>query len=413
MKAEIISIGTELLLGRILDTNAKFLSQELSKLGIDVFFRQTAGDNPKRLKNALEVASKRANFIITIGGLGPTIDDITLGAVSDFFGLKLIKNNYTLSRIRKYFKTSGAPMPPNNISQSFIPIGSALFKNDFGTAPGIYKKIGKISILLLPGPPSELIPMFNSYISSYLVKCFSLKSRIYSKSIKLIGISESLVNEKVTDLLSLNGPATVGIYAHPREVHLVITVKGDSSKKAYLHIKKIKDIIYQRLGDFIFGEDGESLESVVGKLLIRHNLTISFAESATGGLISHRITNIPGASKYYLGTAVVYSNSAKIKLLGVKKEILSKFGAVSKDAADAMSRRVRILFNSDIGISVTGIAGPGGGSAKKPVGIHFISFFDGKKLITKKIIATGDRALIKLKISQEALSMLWRYLKSL
>lgn len=413
MKAEIISIGTELLLGKITDTNSQFLSNALSKLGIDVFYRQTVGDNPRRLIECLNIAARRADLIITIGGLGPTVDDITIKSTADFLKLDLIQSKYVINQLEKYFKLRGISLPPDNIKQAVIPKGSIIFKNTFGTAPGILTKKRNYTVLMLPGPPNELIPMFEKYIFRYLKKIFSPKLKIASKTLKLAGIPESVVNNKVRDLLLLSGPVTLGIYATSGEVHLVITVKADSEKALKAFTEPLRKTIHDRLGNFIFGEDSELIEEVVGKLLKKHKLKISIAESATGGLISSRITDIPGSSDYFMSGFIVYSNESKIKILGVKKNTLARFGSISGETASEMAKNARLIGNSDIGISITGIAGPRGACPGKPLGTHYIGLFNGKNMFVKKSIFTGTRQMIKMRASEEVLTILWRYLKSL
>ncbi len=410
-KAEIISIGTELLLGNIVDTNAQYISKTLSRLGVNLYFRQTVGDSPSRLIESLKLASTRSDLIITIGGLGPTIDDITIKTVANFTHAKLVKNDYVIKKLESYFLARGLKVPPDNFKQALIPEKGTIIKNEFGTAPGIMINYNSKLIIMLPGPPNELIPMFDKYIFKLIKKRYALNNPIISKTIKLTSIGESIVNGKVKDLLKLSGEATVGIYACNNEVHLVITAKCQSPGLSNKAIKEISKKIYARLNTYIFGEDGETLESGVGKLLNRKKLTLSIAESATGGLVANRITDISGSSAYFIFGGVFYSNRSKADTLKVSERVINKFGAVSKETADLMAKNIRTLCKTSLGLSITGIAGPTGGSKNKPIGTHYIAINDGRKSLVKKVLLTGDRKTIKYNCSQQALSVLWRYLK--
>jgi len=410
MKAEIISTGTEILLGQIINTNSAYLSEKLAELGIDIYFQSTVGDNPKRLAFLLKQALKRSDIVITTGGLGPTVDDITLRTIANTFKRKLIFDKRILFHIKEHFRKRGVEMPPINIRQAYIPEGAVILENRQGTAPGFILEENRKFLIALPGPPSELKPMFEKEVIPFLKSKFGLKEVILTRTIKITGISESAVAEKIEDLLKLKPPLTLGINAHPHEVHLKITAKEKNKKMALVKITKLEKEIKKRLGNCIFGKDKENLEEVLGKLLVKNKKTIAVAESCTGGLIANRITDIPGSSRYFILGIVAYSNQEKIKLLRVPSEILEKYGAVSKEVAEIMAKNIRKIAETDIGIGVTGIAGPKGGSPKKPVGLVYIAISARDKTEVKEYHFLGNRLEIKLKTSQEALDLIRKYL---
>mgnify|MGYP001600961117 CR=1 FL=1 len=372
MRIELISVGTELLLGHIVNTNAAYLSERLAEAGIDVFRVTTVGDNPDRLTAAIRESLDRADAVMLTGGLGPTIDDITSATVARFAGR------------------------------------STVLKNHVGTAPGlIFDYKGKV-IICLPGPPRELEPMFEKNILPYLYKrCtpHAVRCTIKSRSIKLTGLPESVVNNKVKDLLAMKPPTTVGIYAKLGEVDLKIMAKARSERAAAAEMAKIEREIRRRFGDYIFGCDDETLEGVVGKALLAKKRTIAVAESCTGGLVSDRITNVSGSSDYFIGGIIAYSNDIKVNILGVAELTLKRFGAVSAQAALQMADGVRRLTSTDIGLGITGIAGPTGGTKSKPVGLVFVALTTDRKRVVRDFRFRGDREEIKFQSSQAALDM--------
>jgi nicotinamide-nucleotide amidase len=410
IKAEIISIGTELLLGDIINTNASYLSRELAGLGIELYFQSSVGDNPERLAFLLRQAIERSDIVITTGGLGPTVDDITLETIARVFPRRLILDNQILHQIKHHFQARHLKMPPINKRQALIPEGAIVLENRVGTAPGIILEQDKKILIALPGPPLELKPIFEESVIPFLKKKYTLKEIIFSRTLKLTGLAESEIAPRVADLLRLKPPTTVGIYAHPAQVDLKITAKETGRTLALRKISGIEKIIRRRLGKYIFGKDGETLEEVLGKLLLQKKKTLAIAESCSGGLISNRITNVSGSSRYFLSSVIAYSNKAKINFLKVPSEVLRKFGAVSKETAKAMARNIRDIACSDIGIGVTGIAGPTGGSTKKPVGLVYIALSTKDKIEVKEFRFSGDRVAIKFKTSQAALEMVRRHL---
>lgn len=421
MQAEIIGIGTELLLGHLVNTNAAYLSRQLANLGVDVFFHTTVGDNRIRLLSTLKSALDRSDIVITTGGLGPTTDDITVETVSKLTKEKLIFNKIVSRRIEQHFARRKMKMPRNNLRQAYIPKGSRALKNDVGTAPGLIIKLGKKILVALPGPPRELIPMVKRDLVPYFKK-LSPKAKWLIKShlIKTTGLPESAVCPKVKDLLKIGPKTTVGIYAHLAEVHLKITTKQKNIKEANRAIAAVERKIRARLNNYIFGVDEETLEGKVGQLLSEKKLSVAVAESCTGGLIANRITESPGSSAYFRMGVVAYSNDAKTSLLGVPDELIQSHGAVSKQVAIAMAGSVKKIAGTHIGIGVTGIAGPTGGTNKKPVGTVLIastspirhcqepesSEGDEAICICKEYHFIGTRSEIKFQASQSALDMI-------
>lgn len=408
MRSEIIAVGTELLLGNIVNTNAQYLSQKLADLGIDVFYQVAVGDNLQRLTDTIKTGLIRSELVITSGGLGPTVDDLTKEGVAAALGLKLLPHEASIRKIENMFKTLGRPMTENNLKQGYIPEGAGIFENDNGTAPGVLiEKNGK-TIIMLPGPPKELHPMFEDKVLPYLRT--KVHSTIRSRMLRVIGIGESAVEDMLKEIFNTQTNPTIAPYAKEGEVHLRITAKTDMAEEADRLIDQMEDSVKAILGENIYGHDEESLEEVVLKLLVERNLTIALAESCTGGLISSRLTDVPGASASLMYGVTSYSNEAKIKILGVKEDTIKSFGAVSSQTAEEMAAGVRKLNGTDIGLSITGIAGPEGGSAEKPIGLCYIGIAIGDEVKSHKYIFPGNRKKIKWNSSSRALDLLRREL---
>lgn len=404
MVAEIICVGTELLLGQILNTNSQYLAQKLAELGIDLYFQTTVGDNIERLKMAIDIATKRSDILIFTGGLGPTSDDITKEAVADYFGLTLVLDEDVLRRIEKFFERRQVKMPEINKKQAYVPEGAKVLHNKNGTAPGlIIEKDGKIAILL-PGPPFEMQPMFEEGVLPYLEK-FS-KQKIYSRVLKFVGIGESSIEEALKDLILSQTDPTMALYAKPFEVELRITTKKESEECAKSLLQSMENRIRERLGEYIYGVDRQLLEEVVIGLLAEKKLKVSVAESCTGGLICNKLTNVPGASEVFDRGFIVYSNEAKMKLLGVPEQVLKEHGAVSSQTARYMAHGALSNSLADIALSVTGIAGPGGGSETKPVGLVYIGIATKDYSESFEFRFSGDRLRIKEMTSKAALNIL-------
>jgi nicotinamide-nucleotide amidase len=411
MICEILSVGTELLLGDILNTNSQYLNRRLADLGISVYFNTTVGDNPQRLKKALEIAFSRSDMVIATGGLGPTKDDLTKEVSAEFFGKKLILHEESLNRIKEFFEKRGLPLTEGNIKQAYIIEGSKVIPNDWGTAPGIiYENNGKI-LILLPGPPREMIPMFETYVVPYLLTLSS--ETIQSKVLRVCGLGESFMEERIKDLIENQTNPTIAPYAKEGEAILRITAKAKSKEEAEKLIEEVEKEIRKRLGDFIYGEGDITLEEVVVKLLIEKGITIAVAESCTGGMISARIVNVPGVSKVFKEGIIAYSNESKVKRLNISEETLKKYGAVSKECALEMARNVAMISGADIGLSSTGIAGPEGGTSDKPVGLVYLGLYMNGVENYKELKLSGDRNRIRLYTTINALDFLRRHILNL
>ncbi len=394
MKCELIAVGTELLLGEISNTDAQMISQGLSELGINVYHHTVVGDNPERLKEVLTIAKSRADIIITTGGLGPTADDLTKETIAAAFGKKLYMDKEQRERLHQRM---GARMTPNNEKQAMLPENCEVLVNDWGTAPGCAFYAEGCHVIMLPGPPSECTPMFKYRARPYLEKLCTDGQVIRSRFIKIFGLGESAMEDKLAFLMnSLENP-TAAPYAKEGECEVRVTAKADSEEEAYGLIDPVVGQIKEILGSVVYGVDVTSLEEVVVKGLIDKGLTISTAESCTGGLMGKRLTDIPGSSACYIGGAVTYSNEMKMKVLGVSPKTLENFGAVSAETAMEMARGIRKLTGADIGISTTGVAGPGGGSDEKPVGTVYIGLSaDGvDKVIKPELRPTSSRQRIR------------------
>ncbi len=410
MKAEIIAVGTEILLGQILNTNHQYLSQKLAELGIDVYYQSTVGDNPERLIEAIRQGLARSDIVITTGGLGPTVDDISLESIARATTRRLALDKIILAQIKSHFGKQCIKMPIENVRQAHIPEEAIALRNDVGTAPGLIIEEDRKILIALPGPPRELNPMFERDVIPYLKKIAKQKWTIKTRTIKIAGLSESQVNHRVKDILKSPPPVTVGIFAHPGLIELKITAKPQNVPLAHALILAVDKNITARLKDYIFGRDAQTLEETVGKFLRRTRGTLAIAESCTGGLISNRITNISGSSKYFKMAVVAYSNKTKIAQLNVSPGALKKYGAVSSQVATQMAKNIREIARTTFGLGVTGIAGPTGATKSKPIGLAYIALATPRKTFCREFHYTGDREVIKFKTSQAALDLLRHHL---
>lgn len=404
MKAEIISVGTELLLGDIVNTNAQFLSKELALLGIDVYHQQVVGDNEERLLKAFQLAFEGCDLVITTGGLGPTQDDLTKEIAAKIFNRNLKVDEESLKTIEDYFKKQGKELKGNNKKQAFFPEGSIIMPNSCGTAPGAILEEKEKVLIILPGPPREMESMFNEYVIPYLEK--KTKEVIRSKTLRVFGIGESFMAEKVGHLIENGKNPTVAPYAKDVDVTLRITAKGHNEEECLKLIKPVEDEIKDILKEEVYGEGEITLEHKVAEMLCNNDLTISTAESCTGGMVAEKLISYPGISKVFLEGAVTYSNEAKIKRLGVKEETLSKYGAVSEETAKEMAEGICKASGSKVSIVTTGIAGPGGGSESKPVGLVYIGVCLNGELEVKKFMFQGDRDKVRTRATMNGLNML-------
>lgn len=394
MKAEIFSVGTEILLGEILDTNAKYIASQLANIGVDVFYKTSIGDNEKRLLDAIDIAYKRADIIISTGGLGPTDDDLTKETFAKYFNKKLVRHKESLENLKSYYLNED--MPLSNLKQADIPEGAIVLLNENGTASGcIIEENDKIAVIL-PGPPKECIPMFDKQVKSVLEKYTN--KVLVSKNLNLCGIGESNASEIIRDLMLSSKNPTIAPYANNNEMRFRITASGKTREEAKEILKPTIDKLYDIFKGYIYGEDDDTLQDVIVGKLIKNNMTISTAESCTGGLLASTIINVPSASSVFLNGVICYSNESKIYELDVCKEDLEKYGAVSEQVAIQMAEGIRKKSNTTIGISTTGIAGPAGGTEEKPVGLVYIAIsMEGKETICRKLMLKGNRQKIREK----------------
>ncbi len=393
MVAELISVGTEILLGEILNTDAQFLAAELSGIGVDVYHQVVVGDNANRLKEALELAASRSDVIIASGGLGPTPDDITKEVIAEFMGEELVLHEESLERMENYFKKINRVMVKSNIKQAMMPKNCIVLPNNCGTAPGcIIEKNGK-AVIMLPGPPSELTAMFSESVKPYLEK--KTGEKLYTKTFHVFGIGESSVAEKFSEMMEKGTNPSLAPYAKTGEVHLRLAVKADNEEKAAEVLESAAEHLREEIGEYIYSEDGKNLNETVVELLIKNKKTISFAESCTGGLAAKMVTDVSGASEIFNESYVTYANASKERILGVKHETIEEYGVVSHDVAKQMAEGVRLLSGSDIGVGITGIAGPGGATDKKPVGLVYaaVSTKDGTEV--RELHLTGGRDRVR------------------
>jgi nicotinamide-nucleotide amidase len=409
MYAEIIAIGNELISGSVMDTNSSFLAERLISVGIEVRWMTSVGDNEPDIKESLKSALNRAEVILVTGGLGPTHDDITACVVAKTLKRKLIQNEQALNWIKKLFDSAGLSMPPNNEKQAMIPEGAELIHNPIGTACGfMIRENGRLSFFL-PGVPREMVRMTDESVLPILKREKGEGFRFKTETLKVFGLGESRIAELIKDIVERDEGIRIGFLPNFPENYIKITAKGKNDNEVCSKVSEVADEIAKRLGNYIFGKDGQTIEEVVGDLLRSNGDTIALAESCTGGLISRRLTDIPGSSDYLKRAVVAYDNQTKIDLLHVPKRMLDEFGAVSGEVAKKMAEGIREYGKTTLGLGVTGIAGPGGGTPEKPVGLIFISLSDSKETIVKSYNFPGDRAQVRLLTSQSALDLIRRY----
>lgn len=405
---ELISVGTEILLGDILNTDAQYLSIELAKLGISVIHQSTVGDNRERLLAQLDEAAKRSDIIILSGGLGPTPDDLTKEVCCEFFGKEMFLHEPTVEKIKKYFSSKGIEMAQNNLKQAMLPKDCVIFPNDNGTAPGMAIEKDGVHILVLPGPPRELKPMFQNCAVPYLMQ-FSDRI-IVSHNIRTFGIGESSMAERVNDLFDAQNP-TVAPYAKDGEALLRVTAMAKTKEDAESLCKPVIEEIKKRLDAYVYGVDYNCIEEAVVEKLKEHHLKVATAESCTGGLIAKRITDVPGASEVFECGIISYANGIKHKVLGVSEDDLNKYGAVSEPVAKQMAQGALKVSGADIAVSVTGIAGPDSDSTGKPVGLVYIGLADKENVWVREIrTSRRDRSYNRYVSASNALDMIRLYI---
>ncbi|MEG6585471.1 competence/damage-inducible protein A [Dendrosporobacter sp. 1207_IL3150] len=413
MIVEIVTTGTELLLGQIVNTNAPYLAQQMNKLGFNVLYQTTVGDNRERMTHVLEHALSRADIVITSGGLGPTQGDITKEVTALILNRSLYLHEPSKNKIKCFFAERHANMSESNLRQAMVPEGSIILSNERGTAPGIILENNNKIIINLPGPPNELSFMFEHSVVPYLNNKYGMQGSIISKVLRTYGIGESALEDKIKDLIINQTNPTIALLARMGEVVIRITAKGKNELEAQKLIDSVLQKIVSRVGEYIFDTDDNSMEVVAGRELIKNNLSLALAESCTGGLITSRLTDVPGSSSYICGSIVCYSNDVKVQELNIPHEVILKYGAVSNETATAMANSIRRKFKTDIGIGVTGIAGPGGGTAQKPVGLVYIAIDGPIGLRCHSYHFIGQRTDIKFRASQAALDILRCYIHDL
>lgn len=406
MKAEIISVGTELLLGEIVDTNASYLSQKLADLGVDVHYRHTVGDNLARLTEVLVTALSRADIIMLTGGLGPTEDDLTREGIAAATQRPLRRVPASEKRLREFFAARNRPLADSNLKQADAPEGAEHIENVCGTAPGIFLRHDGRLIFAAPGPPTELREMTERSILPILRAEFGEIGQLYSRSLLLMDIGESQVADVLSDLIDEQSDPTIAMYASPALVRVRMATKAPDEKTARKRFEPVEKRMRELLGTHVFGVDDDTMASVVGKLLRERGQTLAVAESCTGGLIASKLTDVPGASDYFVAGLVTYANEAKISLLNVPAAVIAEHGAVSEECARAMAEGARDATGADYAIATTGIAGPSGGTDEKPVGLVYMAVADASDTIVQRQLWPGTREQFKQRVSQMALGML-------
>ena len=408
---EIISVGTELLLGHVTNTDARDISEMLSKIGINVKYHTVVGDNPERLRQCVETAKSRADIIITTGGLGPTCDDLTKQILAEAFGLRLVENKAEREGLYDYIRY-GKKFTDNNFTQAMLPEGCTVFHNNCGTAPGCgFEKDGKI-VVMIPGPPKECNAMFRESALPYLRKLS--EELIVSHSVRIFGLGESSVDDIFAEEMNRMTNPTMAPYAKECDCLLQITAKAKSEDEAEKMIAPVMEHVMQRLGDVVYGVDVECIEESVIKLLREKNMTFSAAESCTGGDVARRFTDMPGASAFFKGGVVTYTNEAKAKLLGIDPALIEEKGAVSYEVAKAMAENVRTMLGTDIGVGVTGLAGPDGDGVHE-VGTVFVSLAVEGETFVKELHmgAMRTRSFIRRMAGNHIYDMMRRWLSGI
>lgn len=394
MTVELICVGTELLLGNIVNTNVAYLAEKCAAFGFASYFQTVVGDNAERLTQVLTTAKNRADIVILSGGLGPTEDDITKEVAAGVWGRRLRNDEHSMERIAEYFAARDILPTENNWKQAMVPEGAIVLDNDNGTAPGMIIEDENCRVILLPGPPGELVPMFEGKVIPYLEKL--TPGVIYSQTVKICGVSESAVETTVKDLIDKQTNPTIATYAKTGEVHIRVTASAEDTKKAAKLIKPVVKELKTRFGNDIYTTDENvTLEKSVVDLLMANNLTVSCAESCTGGMLSARLINVPGVSEVYKSGFVTYSNKSKRTLLGVKKSTLEKHGAVSSHTAKEMVKGLVNATKADVAVAITGIAGPDGGTEEKPIGLVYIACSVKDDVIVQEYRFKGNRTKIR------------------
>ncbi len=394
MIAELISVGNELLMGKVVNTNAAFLAEQCTALGLSCQYQTTVGDNADRLKDLVKLAMGRADIVILAGGMGLTKDDITKEACADLLGRKLATDAATEERIKEYYKKIGKKPSDNAWKQAKVPKDAIVLQNSIGTAPGVILEEDKTTMILLPGRPEELIPMFRDGVMPYLAS--RQIAAMESQTVKIVGVTEGEVAQAIDDLMDEEQNPMIAAYAKTGEIHLVVTARAEDEKKAKKLLKPVIKELKMRFNEHIYSTEPDvTLEQSLVELLITNNLTVSTVESCTGGLLAGRIINVPGVSEVFKMGHITYSNKAKRKIIGVKRSTLDKYGAVSEPVAREMAKGGIAMAKTDVSVAVTGVAGPTGGTEDKPVGLVYIGCCVKGKTTVREYRFSGDRDKVR------------------
>lgn len=412
MRAEIISIGSELTSGVNLDTNAQWLSARLAEVGIEVAFHTTVADDMDANVGVFDIATKRADLVIVTGGLGPTLDDLTREALAKVAGVDLVFDQASFDRLEAIFQYLKRPMPERNRVQAYFPAGSTVVPNENGTAPGIWLEVGRSLVVCMPGVPREMKPMFTNWVLPRLLQRFGAGKVIVHRTLRCFGAGESHVEQMLGELTKRGRHPEVGITVSEATISLRVTAKASSTDEARTLIDPDITKIREILGPLVFGEEDEQLQNVVGRLLLNLHVTLSTAESCTGGMLGEWLTQLPGISSVYMGGVVSYANEAKKDLLGVSQEILDQHGAVSEECAAAMALGCQKRFHTDLAVSITGIAGPDGGTPEKPVGLVYVGLAHADGVKVRSFQWGADRESNRIRATKMALNMVRRYLEA-
>jgi nicotinamide-nucleotide amidase len=407
--AEIITIGTELLLGQLVDTNTTYIAKALADAGIDVHHETSVGDNAARIGAAVREALARADVVICAGGLGPTVDDLTREGVAQATSRQLQLHEPSVVHIRNLFERLGRPMAENNIRQAMMPTGAIVLENPQGTAPGFIIEEDGRAVVTVPGVPREMKAMIADQVIPWIVKRYGVNAVIITRVLNTIGMGESDLDQRIADLFHAGVNPSIAVLAHYGQVDVKLTAKAQMREQAVAMLDQLEPQIRQRLPDIIYAVDGGPIEQVVGDLLRARQWTVATAESCTGGLIASMLTSVPGASDYYIGGVVSYANEAKLDFLDVAPELIEQHGAVSEEVATAMAVGVQARMRASCAVGVTGVAGPGGGSPEKPVGLVYVALAkpDGSA-DARKLLLPGDREIVQRRAAIAALTMLWK-----
>lgn len=413
MIVELVTTGSELLLGQIVNTNAAYMAKSLNAVGFDVVYQTTVGDNRDRMREVIEHALTRADIVITSGGLGPTQGDITKEVCAAVFGRRLELHAGCAERLHAWFKRQQRAMAENNLRQAMIPEGAHILENFVGTAPGVVLEQDGHMIVNLPGPPTEMKDMFERSLKPFLKERYGFSSVIFSRVLDTQGIGESSLEMRIRDLILAQKNPTLALLVRPSGVLIRITAKAPAREEAEALTASMEEEIRSRIGSHIYAVDDTPMEEIVGQLLKEKQLTIACAESCTGGLLTSRLTDVAGSSAYVMGSVVSYTNEVKADVISVDRQVLADKGAVSEEVARQMAEGVRARIHTDIGVGITGIAGPDGGTAKKPVGLVCIAVSGSRGTECTRNIFIGERKEIKFRSTQKALDMVRQYLRGL